>query len=144
MKKYSVKSEQINLEITETAAAENLQIVSDNIHNLHQNGINLSLDDYGTGYSNINYIMDMPFEIVKIDKSVLWSSLTNEKAMIAMRSSISMIKEMGMKILVEGVETQEMIDLLTALHCDYLQGFFYSKPIPAEKFEQYMIEHNNI
>lgn len=134
MEEYKVGVEQINFEITETAAAANLEMLSINMHLLHQQGIKFSLDDYGTGYSNIHYMMDLPFHVIKIDKSILWSSFENKKAMIAMKSSINMIQEMKMQIVAEGVETKEMAEQMIELGCDFLQGYYFSKPVPPEEF----------
>ncbi|MEG1847715.1 MAG: EAL domain-containing protein [Lachnospiraceae bacterium] len=134
IEEYHIDSNQVNFEITETAAASNIEMLSINMHKLFNHGIRFSLDDYGTGYSNISYMLDLPFQIVKIDKSILWSSFNNPKAMIAMHSSIRMIQDMGMKIVVEGVETKEMVDKLEELGCDYLQGYYFAKPLPPNQF----------
>ena len=112
MKKYHVAPAQINLEITETAAAHS-DMLENNIKILHKQGIEFSLDDYGSGYSNTDYLFRFPFRIVKIDKTILWEAFKNEKAMIALRNTIRMIKELGLEIVVEGVENQEYVDYLT-------------------------------
>lgn len=136
--RYGVDRSQINLEITETALAQNKDILSKNMHKINEMGISFSLDDYGTGYSTITYMMTLPFKIVKIDKSILWSSFENERAMIALCASINMIKDMQMEIVVEGVESKEMADKLIELGCDFLQGYYYSKPLPMEQFIEYI------
>ena len=141
MKKYHVAPSQINLEITETAAAHS-DMLENNIKILHKQGIEFSLDDYGSGYSNTDYLFRFPFRIVKIDKTILWEAFKNEKAMIALRNTIRMIKELGLEIVVEGVENQEYVDYLTEQHCDYLQGYFYSKPIPDRDFLELLRREN--
>lgn len=138
MKKYKVDCTQINLEITETALAQNQEILATNMKKINEMGVTFSLDDYGTGYSTITYMMTLPFKIVKIDKSILWSSFENEKAMIALCASINMIKDMDMEIVVEGVESEEMAMKLAELGCDYLQGFYFSKPLPEKQFKEYL------
>ncbi|MCI7789421.1 MAG: EAL domain-containing protein [Lachnospiraceae bacterium] len=138
MKKYKVDCTQINLEITETALAQNHEILAANMKKINEMGVTFSLDDYGTGYSTITYMMTLPFKIVKIDKSILWSSFQNEKAMIALCASINMIKDMDMEIVVEGVESEEMATKLAELGCDYLQGFYFSKPLPEKQFKEYL------
>ncbi len=132
--KYGIRLDQINLEITETATVGNSQMLSSNMDSLFRQGMSFSLDDYGRGYSNISYMMELPFRIVKIDKSILWFSSQNEKAAIALKSMIGMIRKMGMKILVEGVETPEMAGEMERLGCDYLQGYYYSKPLSMPEF----------
>lgn len=141
MKKYHVAPSRINLEITETAAAHS-DMLENNIEILHKQGIEFSLDDYGSGYSNTDYLFRFPFRIVKIDKTILWEAFKNEKAMIALRNTIRMIKELGLEIVVEGVENQEYVDYLTEQHCDYLQGYFYSKPIPDRDFLELLRREN--
>ena len=138
MKKYNVDGSQINLEITETALIENQEILLENMQKINEMGITFSLDDYGTGYSTITYMMTMPFKIVKIDKSILWSSFENDKAMIALCASINMIKDMEMEIVVEGIESEEMADKLSELGCEYLQGFYFSRPLPQEEFLKFL------
>ena len=132
--KYGVSPQLLNLEITETALAQSKTILADNMHKINEMGVSFSLDDYGTGYSTITYMMTLPFKIVKIDKSILWSSFENERAMIALCASINMIKDMNMEIVVEGVESREMADRLIQLGTDYLQGYYFSKPLPEKQF----------
>lgn len=124
----------INLEITETAAV----ISSDSLHNnmtrLMEKGIHFSLDDYGTGFSNTASIVKYPFHTIKLDKSMLWSSMDNEKAMCALEHMIKMIKSMQMELICEGVETQAQATMLERMGCDYFQGYFFSKPVNAETF----------
>ena len=117
-------------------------MLENNIKILHKQGIEFSLDDYGSGYSNTDYLFRFPFRIVKIDKTILWEAFKNEKAMIALRNTIRMIKELGLEIVVEGVENQEYVDYLTEEHCDYLQGYFYSKPIPDRDFLELLRREN--
>ena len=138
LNKYNVDYNQINLEITETALAQNQEILAENMKKISEMGLSFSLDDYGTGYSTITYMMTLPFKIVKIDKSILWSSFENEKAMIALCASINMIKDMQMEIVVEGVESEEMVDKLAELGCDFLQGFYFSRPLPKDEFIKFL------
>lgn len=133
MKKYDVNAENVRLEITESVAAHNNNIMQ-SIDVLHNGGIQFALDDFGSGYSNVEYLFKFPFYIVKIDKLMLWEALQNERAMITLRNTIRMIKELGLKVVVEGVETQESVDCLREQNCDYLQGYFFSKPIPKPRF----------
>ena len=130
MERYQILSEQINLEITETAAIHTTEVLEENINKLHEKGICFSLDDYGSGYSNTDYLFRFPFHMVKIDKLILWEACKNEKAMIALKNTIQMIKELGLQVVVEGVETAENVHYLTQQHCDFLQGYYYSKPVP--------------
>ena len=144
LEKYSLDASCINLEITESATAENQRVLFDTIEVLKDSGFTFSLDDYGTGYSNITYMYDMPFTIIKIDKSILWKALHPEtgegqrNAVIYLENTIRMLKDMNYCVLVEGVETKEQKKLLEDLRCDYLQGYFFSKPVPGKDFADYL------
>ena len=141
MRKYGLRPEQINLEITETAANTAQDIVEDNIQALWEQGIHFSLDDYGTGYSNISRIMALPFRIVKLDKS-LADKVKDSRTKIVLKNTIRMLKEIGMEIVVEGVETLEALQQFTQLECDFIQGFYFSKPLPEQKFVKFIQENN--
>lgn len=134
MNKYDIKPNQINLEITETAALHFTDTLEKNIRRLNDYGIQFSLDDYGSGYSNTDYLFRFPFNMVKIDKVILWEACKNERAMIALKNTIQMIKELGLSVVVEGVETIENVQYLTEQNCDFLQGYYYSKPVPKQRF----------
>ena len=100
--------------------------------------------DYGTGYSNVSAVFSLNLDVVKIDKSLLWGAFDDELGMIILENTIRMIKQMGKKILVEGVETAEHIALLNRLGVDYLQGFFFSKPIPKDEFVKYITDYQKL
>lgn len=133
MERYGVSNEQINLEITETAAAYAQTTMMDNINSLTDDGIAFSLDDFGTGYSNMKRIASMPFAIVKLDKTFADID-TDDKMMKVVKNTISMVKDMNMKIVVEGVETEESLREFSNLGVDYIQGYYFSRPLPQDKF----------
>lgn len=137
LENYQVPAGCINLEITESAAANNEAGLQQTIHELKNVGFTFSLDDYGTGYSNFSYMFDMPFRIIKLDKSILWKAEDNTNARIILTDTIKMMKRMNLEIVVEGVETEEQRMLLEELDCDYLQGYFFSKPIRKKEFMEY-------
>ena len=131
---YHIEKKHINFEITESVAASDYELLSKVVSALKADGFHFSMDDYGTGYSNMRAIFLLDFDVVKIDKSILWSAEESELGKIILENSVRMIKQMKREILVEGVETQHQIDLLTDLSVDYLQGYFFSKPIPKSDF----------
>lgn len=133
MERYGVSNEQINLEITETAAAYAQTTMMDNINSLTDYGIAFSLDDFGTGYSNMKRIASMPFAIVKLDKTFADID-TDDKMMKVVKNTISMVKDMNMKIVVEGVETEESLREFSNLGVNYIQGYYFSRPLPQDKF----------
>ena len=134
MKEYNVAPNRINFEITETAGSVKADTLRRNMDKLIEIGSAFSMDDYGTGFSTADYLAHLPLQIVKIDKSILWSAMEKPEAFIILRHTVEMLKDLRKKIIVEGVETQEMVDILTKMHCDYLQGYLYSKPLPEEDY----------
>lgn len=138
---YHLPSSIINLEITETAVAHTPAILLRNMERLSEAGIELSLDDYGSGYSNMNYLLNLPFKMVKIDKYIVWAAYKDKRANIALAYTIKMIKALDMTVLAEGVETAEQAAWLTELGCDYLQGFYFSKPVTKEQYLKIMREN---
>ncbi len=138
MKKYGLRPSQINLEVTETAATNSADMLNCNMQNLVEKGIAFSLDDYGSGYSNINYIINLPFHLIKMDKNIVWSAFTNKKAGTVLESSVSMIQKLDLKIVAEGVETKEQMERLKEMGCEYLQGYYFSKPLPGNEFLEYI------
>lgn len=137
MKKYGVRSDQINLEITESADSHTQNIIAENLTSLLNAGISFSLDDFGTGYSNMQRMASLPLKIVKLDKTFA-NFDTNPRLMIVLQNTVKMIKDMDMEIVVEGVETQELVDRFTNLECEYIQGYFYSRPIPKDQFIEFI------
>ena len=131
---YKIKHSMINFEITESVGAEDYKVLSLVTKLLKAQGFMLSMDDYGTGYSNMEGIFALDFDVVKIDKSILWSAENNSNGRIILKNSVNMIHDLGCKVLVEGVEKKEHIEMLRSLGADYLQGFFFSKPVPKVKF----------
>lgn len=140
LNKYNVSPSQINLEITETASAFLQKNMLDNINALYEMGFSFSLDDFGTGYSNMIRISSLPLHIVKFDKSFTWTE-NNDDLKLILRKSIQMVKKMDMKIVVEGVETKEMLDTFVNYDCEYIQGYYFSKPLPEYDFVKFVSDY---
>ncbi len=138
---YHLPSSIINLEITETAAAHTPAILLKNMERLTKAGIEISLDDYGSGYSNMNYLLSLPFKMVKIDKYIIWAANKDTRSRTALEYTIKMIKALDMTVLAEGVETKEQADWLIELGCDFLQGYYFAKPMPKNEFLRVMEEN---
>lgn len=134
---YKVKASQINLEITETAVNYNMSIMSDNLIKLSESGISFSLDDFGTGYSNMERVASLPLKIVKLDRSFV-NSQHKPKMSIFLENFIRMFKDMNMEIVVEGIETDTMVKRFSDLKCDYIQGYYFSKPLPEQDFVEFI------
>ena len=133
MQKHQVPTHMINFEVTESVAASSEELLIRNMERFTEQRIHLSLDDYGSGYSNLNYLVDLPFSIVKIDKYVVWAAMKNEVSRIILENTIRTFKNIGLRVVAEGVEDQEMSDMIAGMGADYIQGFFYSKPAPKDK-----------
>ena len=137
LKKYNLRPEQINLEITETAANTAQDIVEENIRFLSEQGVAFSLDDYGTGYSNLSRIISLPFRIVKIDKSMT-DKVFDSKINAVLKYNIRLLKEIGMEIVVEGVETEAALKQFEGMGCDFIQGYYFSRPLPQREFVEFI------
>lgn len=136
--KYGISRKAINLEITETAAADSPKILLENMRELSKENITFSLDDFGTGYSNISALMSMPLDIIKFDKSMIDMVTTFEYGRVVIDSSIAMVKRMGLEIVAEGVEELRQLDMLKEMGVDFIQGYYFSKPLPEEEFIEYL------
>ena len=135
---YNIRRDWINFEITESVAAHDYHLLSDVVGHLKDSGFLFSMDDYGTGYSNMTSMFSLNFDIIKIDKSILWGAMESEQGRIILENSVQMIRQMGRRILVEGVETKEQLELLQELGVDFLQGFYFSQPVPKDDFIKFI------
>ena len=140
--KYGIDRSRINFEITESVAASDYDQLSQIVSELKRSGFRFSLDDYGTGYSNVMSVFSMDLDIIKIDKSILWSAVDHELGRILLENTVRMIKQMGRKVLVEGIETEAHLELLREVGVDYLQGFYFSRPLPKDEFLKLLAEEN--
>lgn len=136
MQKYGIDPKFINLEITETASIDGGELLDMNMKRLRSLGCHFSMDDFGTGYSNLAQMARVRFELVKLDKSLIWPAFGEnpDEPMVILNSCIAMILQLGSHIVAEGVETEEQASFLAEHGVHYLQGYFYSKPISGELF----------
>ena len=135
LKKYDVKPEEIELEITETILIDDFKEIVEKLIVLREYGIKISLDDFGTGYSSLSYLKGLPIDTLKIDKSFIDTVITDENTRIITESIIYMVKKLGFETIAEGVETQEQYDYLSAIDCDNIQGYYLGRPMPPEEIE---------
>lgn len=143
MEKHHISAANINLEITESATMEEKQLLLQNMKTLIEYGVSFSLDDFGTGQSNLNYIMEMPVHIVKFDKGMTDAFFENDRAKYIMDTAIRMIHGMGLEIVSEGVETKEQYDVFMEKGIHHIQGYYFSRPLPGEEFLQFLDEHQS-
>lgn len=141
MEENNTNPDNINLEITESSAITQRKILLDNMNILKEKGCSFSLDDFGNGESNLNYIVDMPVDIVKFDRGMVRDYFRNERAKLIMDSVIAMIQRMNLRIVAEGVEEKEQLDTMEKLGVDYIQGYYFSKPLPQDEFIEFIKEN---
>lgn len=134
----------INLEITESASLRAKQILIANMERMIDYGIHFSLDDFGTGQSNLNYIVDMPVKIVKFDREMIQAYFANDKAKYVLEAAMHMIHGMGLQIVAEGIETEEQYKRMEEIKIDYIQGYYFSKPLPEQEFLDFLRRENKI
>ncbi|MBR6303840.1 MAG: EAL domain-containing protein, partial [Lachnospiraceae bacterium] len=139
--KYSVGPDKVNLEITETSYDNIGDIMDENLKILSEQGYSFSLDDYGVGYSNIQRVSKLPLKIVKIDKSLV-DNMNTVSGKSIMNNTVRMMKDINKELVIEGVETKEDFDALRQMGCDFIQGFYFSKPLPAREFIEFLKENN--
>lgn len=142
MRDYGVDPSRINLEITESASLTAKKTLLDNMSQLMEYGVQFSLDDFGTGQSNLNYIVDMPVKIVKFDKDMTNAYFENGKAKYVMDAAMHMIHGMNLQIVSEGIETREQFETMKALGIQYIQGYYFSRPLPETEFLEFIREEN--
>ena len=128
----------IQLEVTETAVAQNRDTAISLLVSLRSKGVRVAIDDFGTGYSSLSYLQQMPFDVIKIDKSFIDKIGSGVTSNNICRTIIRMADELGKKSIAEGVETREQLNFLERNGCDLVQGFFYSKPLPQDRFVEFV------
>lgn len=141
IEKYRLPPSMINLEITETASIRTKQRLIENMSQLINYGSHFSLDDFGSGQSNLNYIVNMPVAIVKLDMNMTKSYFTEPKAKYVVRAAVRMIHEIGLSVVAEGVETESELQGMRELGVDYIQGYYFSKPLPVDDFVKFIRAH---
>ncbi|HYD33598.1 MAG TPA: EAL domain-containing protein, partial [Methylophilaceae bacterium] len=134
--KLDLPGDSIVVEITERLLLDARTIVTEKLAEFHQAGMQVSLDDFGTGYSSLSYLKKFHIDYLKIDKSFIFSLAQSSVDLALCEAIIHMSHKLGMKVIAEGVETQEQLNLLTAAGCDFAQGYLFSPPVSAADFEK--------
>lgn len=140
VKEANIDFNKLNFEITETASDAVTKNVMSNINKLKSLGISFSLDDYGTGYSNIMKIITLPINIIKLDRTFVNADTSKKNSVL--NNTITMIKDLDLEIVVEGIEDDEMAQYIIDCECEYIQGYYYSKPIPKNDLISFINEKN--
>ena len=142
IKKYGISPKNLKLEITESAILLNLEALLVLINKLRAFGFQIEMDDFGSGYSSLNMLKDIPFDILKIDMAFLQATENQERSIQILHSIIKLSKRLNMPVITEGVETKEQVDFLKDMGTDYYQGFYFAQPMPVKEFESKYIKKN--
>jgi diguanylate cyclase (GGDEF)-like protein/PAS domain S-box-containing protein len=134
LERYCLPPQYLELELTESIAMQNAEMAIEITHQLTQLGIELSIDDFGTGYSSLSYLQQFSLHKLKIDQSFTKSMIGNTDSENIVDAIISLAKSLNLKTIAEGVETQQQLDMFKQKHCDEIQGYYFSKAIPADEF----------
>lgn len=131
---YPIPEGLIQIEITETISSMDHMLVNNIANSLRSMGFSVSMDDFGTKYSNMAVLTQFEFDTVKVDRSLLLNVERNKKNLTVLKHTLEMLKELGVEVVMEGVETEEQVNILRELGCDIVQGYYYGRPEPMERF----------
>lgn len=134
LEKTQIENELLEIELTESILIKNSQKTSRKLVKLRKSGMKVAIDDFGTGYSSLAYLTNFPFDKLKIDQSFIRDIVTDKAAAALATSIISMAHRLGVRVIAEGVETEDQLQFLTNYKCDEIQGYYFSEPIPADQF----------
>ena len=137
---YKIPHELVNIEITESAFSNNQEQTTAIVKKLHDHGFLIELDDFGTGYTSLLILNELPLDAIKLDMSLVQKDHPGQAHNI-LDFCGKLVKLMRISSVAEGVETGEQLDRIKEIGCDYVQGYFYSKPLPIKEFEQYLESH---
>ncbi len=126
-----IAPQRLELEITESLFIDNIETTLSSLHSLRAMGVRVALDDFGTGYSSLSYLRSFPFDKIKIDRSFIEDLLAHDGATAIIKSITSLAEALGMETTAEGVETIDQLDILREQGCNQIQGYYFSKPLPA-------------
>ncbi|MFY0676143.1 MAG: EAL domain-containing protein [Neptuniibacter sp.] len=135
IKEVGLAPDKLELEVTETYLIQDIENSIETLHRLKKLGVKIALDDFGTGYSSLNYLNRLPIDTLKVDRSFIMDLVEVPEKKTLIKNLITLSHELGMKVVAEGVETQEQLSFLQQMNCDEMQGYFFSPPVTAEAFK---------
>lgn len=140
--KYNIPPRLFNLELTESAYIDNPAVISQTIMKLQQEGFVIMMDDFGSGYSSLNFLKDINVDVLKIDMKFLSNTAIPGRGESIIASVVRMAKWLDIPVIAEGVETKRQADFLHSIGCEYCQGYYFAKPMPVQEYEKLMEEEN--
>lgn len=138
VERYKIPPKYLHLELTESVFSDNAAMIQDAVFYLHKAGFTILMDDFGSGYSSLNVLKDVDLDVLKIDMKFFSKGGTAEKGAKIIEAVVKMAESLNMTVIAEGVEEQEQVDFLTKLGCDYIQGYYFAKPMPQEEYQRLM------
>lgn len=141
LKRTNLEAKHLDLELTESSVMENTHAFLSSMNALQSLGVGLVIDDFGTGYSSLSYLKRFPVNKIKIDKSFIRDILLEEDDKAIIQAIIAMAQKLKLRVVAEGVETIDQLAFLKANHCDEIQGYYFSPPVPADQIEKLMMQH---
>lgn len=133
---YKIPPKYLNLEITESVFSEDATVIQDAVNYLHKAGFTILMDDFGSGYSSLNILKDVNLDVLKIDMKFFSKGPSDVKARKIVEAVIKMAEALEMTVIAEGVEDKEQVDFLCELGCDYIQGYYFAKPMPLTEYQK--------
>lgn len=141
--KANVPGSLIEIELTETSVVESAQRAGVSLKRLRDAGLRIALDDFGTGYTSLSQLADLPLDVVKIDRSFITAMETSERSRAIVESVINMAHALKLRVIAEGVETNDQLVLLAELGCNEVQGYLVSRPLPATEITAFLLQQEN-
>jgi len=138
LREHNVPANRLVMEVTESAVMSDPDSAIETMTKLNNLGVSLSIDDFGVGFSSLQYLKKLPVKELKIDKSFVMDMIVDDNDAVIVKSTISLAHNLGLSVIAEGIENQEVYDLLKIIGCDKAQGFHMGKPMPAEALEEWM------
>ena len=134
--KYGVPHDKIELELTESAFFDDKEVLIKTVKKLKEYGFEISMDDFGAGYSSLNSLKEMPLDVLKLDAEFFRGEDDENRGEVIVGEAITLAKKLNMRIVAEGIETREQVDSLARMDCDLIQGYYFAKPMPISEFEE--------
>lgn len=138
LQQSNIPAEYLELEITEGVLMTGQSFIDDTLAQINAAGIKLSMDDFGTGYSSLSYLRQYDFDVLKIDRSFVNGIALNKADRDLVKAAVAMAHSLDLMVVAEGVETKEQLTILEEFNCDYAQGYYFSKPLPAKAFIKFV------
>ncbi|VYU72722.1 Cyclic di-GMP phosphodiesterase Gmr [Eubacterium limosum] len=141
IKKYNLNPEYLHIEITETAYTDNPDQIINTVLELRNLGFIIEMDDFGTGYSSLNMLSELPIHVLKLDMKFIQSETAKRNRKNILSFIISLAKWLNLKVVAEGVETEQQVQALKSMDCNYAQGYYYARPMPHDDFKNYLKQY---